>query len=125
MELLIRVEKTNKIEQTIKRYNLEQSDFYDIQFYKSLSKLINIELEYELLLKELLEFRKNNFEKQDSSISKDGTHIDLLIGALLFETKRFEDSKKYFDFIGNKLDGAIDKKLIDSYRDIINKIESK
>ena len=58
MELLIRVEKTNKIEQTIKRYNLEQSDFYDIQFYKSLSKLINIELEYELLLKELLEFRK-------------------------------------------------------------------
>ena len=82
-------------------------------------------MEYELLLKELFEFRKNNFEKQDSSINKDGIHIDLLIGALLVETKRFEDSKKYVDFIGNKLDGAIDKKLIDSYRDIINKIESK
>lgn len=125
MELLIRTGETNKIGQTVKRYNLGESDFYDIQFYKSLAKLINIELEYELLLKELFEFRKNNFEKQDSSINKDGIHIDLLIGALLFETKRFEDSKKYFDFIGNKLDGAIDKKLIDSYRDIINKIESK
>lgn len=125
MDLLIKVGKINEIDQTIKKYNLEKSDFYDIQFYKSLSKLINIEIEYEILLKELFEFRKNNFEKQDSSISKDGTHIDLLIGALLFETKRFEDSKKYFDFIGNKLDGAIDKKLIDSYRDIINKIESK
>ena len=78
-----------------------------------------------LALYGLFEFIKNNFEKQDSSINKDGIHIDLLIGALLFETKRFEDSKKYFDFIGNKLDGAIDKKLIDSYRDIINKIESK
>lgn len=125
MDLLIKVGKANKINQIIKKYNLEKSDFYDIQFYKSLSKLINIEIEYEILLKELFEFRKNNFEKQDSSISKDGIHIDLLIAVALFETKRFEDSKKYFDFIGNKLDGAIDKKLIDSYRDIINKIESK
>lgn len=125
MDLLIKVGKTCEVDEIINKYNLEKSNFYDIQFYKSLSKLINIELEYELLLKELLEFRKKNFERQDSSISKDGIHIDLLIATLLFETKRFEDSKKYFDFIGNKLDGAIDKKLIDSYRDIINKIESK
>ena len=125
MDLLIKVGKTCEVDEIINKYHLEKSNFYDIQFYKSLSKLINIELEYELLLKELLEFRKKNFERQDSSISKDGIHIDLLIATLLFETKRFEDSKKYFDFIGNKLDGAIDKKLIDSYRDIINKIESK
>lgn len=125
MDLLIKVGKTNKIEQIIKRYKLDKSNFYDIQFYKFLSKLINLGLEYELLLKKLFEFRKDNFERQDSSISKDGIHIDLLIAVALFETKRYKDSKKYFDFIGDKLDGTIDKKLIDSYRDVINKIESK
>ena len=51
MDLLIKVGKANKINQIIKKYNLEKSDFYDIQFYKSLSKLINIEIEYEILLK--------------------------------------------------------------------------
>lgn len=125
MDLLIKVGKTNKIEQIIKRYKLDKSNFYDIQFYKFLSKLINLGLEYELLLKKLFEFRKDNFERQHSSISKDGIHIDLLIAVALFETKRYKDSKKYFDFIGDKLDGTIDKKLIDSYRDVINKIESK
>ena len=40
----------------------------------------------------------------ESRINYDGYHIDLLIGLLLFEIGKFDQARKYIEFIDNKID---------------------
>lgn len=122
LDLLLRNNNIQEILDIIKEFDLEQSCQYDIQFYQYLSKIMLLKSQYKTLLDELVEFRKNCFDKQESMMNSRGYHIDLLIGLLLFENMRYDDAKKYFDFADKNLTGIIDNLVIDTYLKIINKI---
>lgn len=77
---------------------------YDIAYYKIYLNFLIYKKNIKSLLNETLKYRRNHFEKNNSYINNEGYHIDLMIAILLFEIGDFKKSKKYFEFLKDKID---------------------
>lgn len=92
------------VDKLIQEYEELEKDNYDFVYYKTLLHYIECKNKMNYLLKEICKYRKKTFNKMESRINYDGYHIDLLIGLLLFEIGKFDQARKYIEFIDNKID---------------------
>lgn len=96
---------------------------YDLIYFNVLSKLQSLKIQTNLLLKEVIELKQSHLSYQNSYIDKKGYHIDLLIAILLFENMQYGLSKKYFEFVENKLNGKMDLGGVKNYIDLLRQID--
>lgn len=93
----------------------------DSIFYRSILKINQLRNEEKILLNDLMNYRKNNFEPQYGAIHSEGKNIDLLIGYFLFRLGYVNNAKKYFDYVQDIGDDNI---IIMEYKNIINSVLS-
>lgn len=120
-ELLMKLMKYNDIVELSKQLITIYPDDYDLTYYYYLSKALNTKILLLNDMKNLMEFRKQNQNRQNSLINNQGFHIDLVLGLLTFETMNYTQSKKYFNFVKEKLKGSYNDNLINTYLSVLDK----
>lgn len=95
---------------------------FDSVFFSNILKIIEIKSYVVQLLNQITLYRKDHFNFQINTLNENGYHIDLLIGVLLYENDKYNEARKYFDFLKDKNEINEFKPLISKYLDYINTI---
>lgn len=66
-------------------------------YYYNMYHISRIQKEYQNMLQDVLKYRSNNFDPEYGTINSNRSHIDFLLGILLFETGNYQNAFEYFD----------------------------
>lgn len=105
--------------------SIMNKDDMDVFYYKTLLEIDQIRSMNNMLLKRVITYRKNNFENTNSYISSSGYHIDFLLAILLFNIGKYNDAKKYFRFLENKIKDDTINELVKIYNGMLESLGEK